>query len=420
MKLAKIFISVLFMALIVTTTGCSIHGDNDPNSLKIWISPWDSLTGDDFDRYITQPVAQKYPDIRIQKLVKPITEKTFNEFKKKGVVPDVIITTSPFLQDLKPFGYLSDVGPWLATTGIDLGRLDPLAVESVKNAGGEGVLTGIPFIRQFNALYYNKDIFDKFKVPYPKDGMTWKEAAVLAARVTKKDGETQVRGLEPDIVIRPASALRVSYIDGQTGQAVVNNDKWRKVFDTLKLIYDIPGNQGITKLKEAFGQFFDQKQLAMLPGINWLHDLEALQSPPSWDIVSYPTFDDAPATGPQFDGHVLVVTEASKHKAQSAQVLETLLSDEVQMQLSQNGRVSVLADNKMKAAFGSNVPQYKQKNLQAIFKTNPAIPNAPTVSDQPAGVIMDQAMQKVVRGSTVEQALKDADDQINLYLYLKE
>jgi hypothetical protein len=167
---------------------------------------------EEFDRFIAQPVARKYPAIRIRKLVKPITEKTHNEFKKNGIVPDVILTTSSALLDLKPLGYLSDIGPLLATSGFDLGRLELNAVESVKVASGQEVLVGIPFIRQFNALYYNKDIFNKFNVPYPNDGMTWREAAALAARVTNKDGETQFRGLEPDIVVRPASALRVYLI----------------------------------------------------------------------------------------------------------------------------------------------------------------------------------------------------------------
>jgi multiple sugar transport system substrate-binding protein len=385
------------------------------------ILPWNSLTDEEFERFIAQPVSRKYPAVRIRKLVKPITEKTHNEFKKNGIVPDVILTTSSALLDLKPLGYLSDIGPLLTTSGFDLGRLEPNAVESVKAAGGQGVLVGIPFIRQFNALYYNKDIFNKFDVPYPNDGMTWREAAALAARVTKKDGETQIRGLEPDIVVRPASALRVNYIAGHTRQAMVNNESWRKVFDMLKQIYGIPGNQGLTELREAYEQFFEQKQLAMLGGINWLHDLEALRNPPDWDIVSYPTFDEAPATGPQFDGHVLVVTEPSRHKLEAAHVLDILLSDDVQTSLAQNGMVSVLADNKMKTVFGSSVPLYRQKNMQAVFKTSPAIPNVPTESDQPAGVIMSEAIRKMVlHGKTVEQTLKDAEDQINLYLYLKE
>lgn len=56
---------------------------------------------------------------------------------------------------------------------VDVGKLNKVAVDSVKTASGYNYLIGIPWTMHFHPLYYNKDIFDQFGVTYPKDGITW-------------------------------------------------------------------------------------------------------------------------------------------------------------------------------------------------------------------------------------------------------
>ena len=48
-------------------------------------------------------------------------------------------------------------------------------------------------------VYYNKKVFDEFKVPYPKDGWTWDEFLATAQALTKDtngDGKTDVWGIQ--------------------------------------------------------------------------------------------------------------------------------------------------------------------------------------------------------------------------------
>jgi multiple sugar transport system substrate-binding protein len=413
--------AVLFIAAVLffVMTGCDIQ-IGDRNTVTILISPWDSLTEKEFDRYIVQAVHQKYPEIQIKKLVKPITQETFNDFKTKGTTPDIIITASPFLQDLKPFGFLHNIEALLQQSGFDTSRLDPMALESVAIEGGDKYLTAVPFIRQFNALYFNKDIFDKFHVPYPQDGMTWQDAAQLAAKVTRLEGGVQYRGLEADKIVRPASALRPVYVDPRTKQSIVVNDTWKLVFETIKPIYDIPGNKEITELTDAFQQFFGEGRLAMLGGLNWLHSIEQMDVKFKWDLASYPVFKQAPGAGMQLDAHVMVITETSKNKDKAAKIVQTVLSDEVQLDVSKNGRVSVLADDKVKRAFGESMDLLKGKNAQAIYKTAPTKPIEPSPYNGPGGVIMAEAMRDaVLRGKTIDKVLQEANENMNLYLYMK-
>ena len=52
----------------------------------------------------------------------------------------------------------------------------------------DGKIYGIPFRKDNNLIYYNKDLFDKAGVPYPEDGMTMAEYHELAARMTSGTG----------------------------------------------------------------------------------------------------------------------------------------------------------------------------------------------------------------------------------------
>lgn len=50
----------------------------------------------------------------------------------------------------------------------------------------DGKLYGIPAGFTTRVVYYNKKLFDEAKVPYPKDGWTWKEFQDIAAKLSDK------------------------------------------------------------------------------------------------------------------------------------------------------------------------------------------------------------------------------------------
>ncbi|NOU90117.1 extracellular solute-binding protein [Paenibacillus sp. LMG 31460] len=43
-------------------------------------------------------------------------------------------------------------------------------------------------------LYYNKDIFDKFGISYPRNGMTWDEVYDLAKKLNRTEDGISYRG----------------------------------------------------------------------------------------------------------------------------------------------------------------------------------------------------------------------------------
>lgn len=61
-------------------------------------------------------------------------------------------------------GAWADISPLAKAAGFDLSKYDPALIDFTKD---EGVLVGIPFALFPSFIYYNKDLFDEAKLPYP-------------------------------------------------------------------------------------------------------------------------------------------------------------------------------------------------------------------------------------------------------------
>lgn len=93
-------------------------------------------------------------------------------------------------------GLTEDLNPYVKQFNMDLNRIDPIVLDTVRKTSGDGKLLGIPISGNVVMMYYNKDIFDRFAVPYPKDGMTWDEVYDLARQLTRSDGAVKYRGFD--------------------------------------------------------------------------------------------------------------------------------------------------------------------------------------------------------------------------------
>jgi multiple sugar transport system substrate-binding protein len=332
-----------------------------------------------------------------------------------GEAPDMTILTNTDMFELMETKLNYPLTDFIKKNNIDLSRFQEEAIDSVKMSSGLDELIGLPYTLHFSALYYNKDIFDKFAVPYPKDGMTWEDARELAKKVTRNEGGVQYRGLEFNMVTRQIDQLSVPYVDPVTFKAIFNNDKVKRVFEMDKSIYDIPGNNQSIWNNEANELFTKSRTLAMLAANNILFHagLDKLTDF-NWDMVSYPTFPELPGVGLRVDAHVLSVTSASKHKEDALKVLATVISDDVQLEIARNGRLSVLKDKKFKDAFGQNLDFIKGKNIQAAFLTRPAksIIATPYLSDAQSAV--RAAFKEVTeQGKDINTALREAEEKTN-------
>ncbi|TMV45020.1 extracellular solute-binding protein [Paenibacillus mesophilus] len=390
----------------------------DPVTVTIGVRATGYLTEDEIQRYIVQPVAKKYPHITINRIVLDDKANSFENLLASNSLPDIIFHTSLLLPDLKRLKADQDLTESIKKTNIDLNKFNPTALEAVKITSENSYLMGVPYTMHFNALYYNKDIFDKFGASYPKDGMTWQELTELAKKVTRQEDGVQYRGFEPDSVYRAGSQLGLPLVDPKTFKSLGNTDQWKKVTEMVRDIYEIPGNSTIQTFSSGVNAFVKDRKLAMLAGLNWLPNLAEVKDQfPNWDMASYPTWKDQPGVGTQIDLHVMVVPNTSKHKEAAAQVIETVVSEEVQLDMARNGRVSILKDKKYQDEFGKNLEFLKGKNVPAVFKSAPTKPFPSTIHANKAFNEITKVMTQVVKNKVdVNTALRSYDELMDKYI----
>ncbi|GAA4843015.1 sugar ABC transporter substrate-binding protein [Paenibacillus vulneris] len=391
--------------------------NKDPVTVTFGIRP-SYMTDNEIQRYIIDPVKKKYPYITVDIVKLDDKNNSFEKLLVAGALPDINVTNSLTLQGTKLLGIQEDMTAIIKENNYDLSRFQSELLDTVKANNQTDYLVGIPYYVQFNALYYNKDIFDKFGVPYPKDGMTWYEVTELAKQMTRMDNGVQYRGLEPDSVYRPASQLSLPLIDPKSYKSIVNTDQWKTVLEMVKNVYSIPGNNKVQPFSPGVNAFVKDRTIAMLAGLNNLGNLAEVKDVwNNWDLASYPVFAERPGIGTQADMHIMLMSPSSKVKDAAFKVMTTVVSDEVQLDMSHMGKGSVLKDKKFQEEFGKDLDFLKGKNIQAVFKTKPAPAFPPTEFASEAFNQITNLMKTIMKENMdVNTAMRQYNEQMDKFI----
>jgi multiple sugar transport system substrate-binding protein len=313
---------------------------------------------------------------------------------------------------------VDDLTPEIKKFHFDLGRLAPAAIQASQSYSGTGGMLFMPYYFQSIVLFYNKNIFDKFGVSYPKDGMTWEETIELVKRLSRTEGGQLYRGLDfpiPSIVGN--SQLSLAVTDPKTNKAVINTDGWKHWFNVIKGVYEVPGNELEAKLVNKQNDYFMKDQtLAMLISVDSTIP-ELITSEPAglnWDMVTMPTFREAKDTGMMVNAPYYAITPTSVHKDQAFQAIGELLSDQAQLNSSRNGRLTVLNNPDINKELGSGLPALKGKNIAALYKLKFADHAVGTPYDKFA---LNSAVKSfrdvIINHKDVNTALREAEEEAN-------
>ncbi|MDF2721350.1 MAG: family 1 extracellular solute-binding protein [Paenibacillus sp.] len=356
------------------------------------------------------PMKKKYPHITLVN-VKNEKGSSLPELVAAGNAPDLIQGPgAKYTFDLEKLGLLYDISGEIKNQKFDLNRIDPLALEGLKPYFPNGKIFGLPITMNNTALYYNKDIFDKFAVPYPKDGMTIDQIYDLAKRVTRSDNGLQYRGFEFATNIQTQyNQLSLPLVKDNV--AAFNSDGWKAWFNSMKRFYELEGMQSLKS--NSSDAFIKERTLAMYSVTNIMSTIGTTDL--NWDMVSMPTFAQAPKKGIQVFGPVLYVSNTSKHKEDAFSIIAQFLSDEVQIQRARGGEPPVLKNADIKKQFGADRDYLKGKNVAAFFY-NDVAPSPQLVSkyDIIAATELETAFKNVIAGKDdVNTAIRLAEESAN-------
>ncbi|CAG7626662.1 ABC transporter substrate-binding protein [Paenibacillus allorhizosphaerae] len=353
---------------------------------------------------IGKEIKAKFPHVTI-KFIATGKGTTPAELAISGQPIDLIISSIYSYPVLADNSLLYDMSDLIAKNKYDIGRLEPSAIEFQK-LFGNGAIYGFPVSSTPVALFYNKDIFDKFGVPYPKDGMTWDETYELAKKLTRTDGGTPYYGFATRYpFMYNTNQLSLSYYNPKTQSVTVSDDKFKLFMENFTRFVQIPGNE-----KATTDMFMKEKNVAMMAYQIGRWDFD------SWDMVSMPTFKEAPGVGPQNYSTFMNISSTSKYKDQAFEILMALTSDEYQMNISKSGTLPIVRTPEVIKAFGQTADaasgrNFRGKNVSAFFPQKRPTPSFVTKYDDAIAKRMNTAFADMAAGTKdAVTALREAQE----------
>jgi multiple sugar transport system permease protein len=285
---------------------------------------------------------QLHPGIRLQ-LIKQNEGRKEETMIAGGDAPDIInfgmdrvhyYVTAGVLRDLRPFMTPEEVA--------DTADFFPVAMQPFRQNGHVyGLPWGyVPFI-----LFYNKNLFDKHKIPYPSDRWSWDDYERAAKAMTVD--------IDGDGVNDQFGASFAQWQDGyycwiyQNGGSVLNADRSRATFDDPRVVAAVEFLRKLTrddrvmpteanKPKAAGVGLFEAGRLAMNgpTGSFYIPTYRGYEKV-DWDIASVPA-------GPSGKGTMVApsafgVSSQSRHPREAWALVRFLGSVEGQQILAASG-----------------------------------------------------------------------------------
>lgn len=264
------FIVLLLVIYLIVMAGLWMSKRNhlhqhEEEAITVTVSVWSDASKVKLDQF-TERLKQIYPDVLLQ-MEKP-TYSHLHDLLKQKSPPDLLyVDKKDNLEKLK-----ADFPNWFE-------RVLSIAPTSVPAA-----------------LYYNKDIFDRFGVSYPVAGSTWEELAPLIERLTRYEEGIQYQGLAADMSflyshLSPEEPLPQQMSDPNYANIEMNWKQWvLKVKELFAL--SVSENMALTMFREQ--DFIREHTIAMWAGPDMSATFAGYEGQlMDWDLIPYPVFADS-------------------------------------------------------------------------------------------------------------------------------
>lgn len=391
---------------------------DEPLTLTLY-STGATFTDVEFEAMIAGPIHAKYPNVTIERITPAAT--TTPEEVLSTHVPDLIFGSVQ--QRVIRTGVYQDLRELIKVHEFDESRLKPVGYDYIKDitkGKGDAVLA-LPFNINQHVLYYNKDIFDKFGVPYPtEEQLTWDQAIEIGKQLTRTENGVNYIGLVVDNLTGLNKSLGSSYLDRETGQAALDTPEWLRIFELYKQIVDIPGYVAPDGTWNwTRDHFMKDQNIAMR--VSWLANmvgpLEELRQQGvefNWDIAPVPNFEDQLGKTREAQIHSISVNSQSPHQDEAFQVIAELLSDEGQRIIAKNGRVPAIINPELEKDYGAEIPVLQGKTVQNVFIGEPILEHYQHPYESEITKRLTEAAEDIaIHGLDVNSAIRKATEAIN-------
>ncbi|RKP55305.1 extracellular solute-binding protein [Cohnella endophytica] len=231
---------------------------------------------------------------------------------------DVMIFDLGMLGQLVNENLLKQLDPLLKEDKIDVNDFVPTVIEGIKDQGNNFIYGLTPTFTPA-ALFYNKTLFTKQGVEFPKDGMSWDDVFNLAKRMKSGSGKDSVFGFTFNQwgagdnfwdVQNFAAPLQLKMFDAKGETMTVNTPQWEAVWksvtdlykdhvtphqEDMQAMYEEPAKDSIRNPFQ--GQLFLNNKVAMTIGnYDMINQIQQLNDNADklkinkldWDVVTVP------------------------------------------------------------------------------------------------------------------------------------
>lgn len=356
--------SLSIVLIVALLAGCSFGAGNDgldkkkQESLKVMFYEESSF----YEEY-GMLFSALYPNIDIQVLstsgiyagenvdYEAATLKFIEDEK-----PDIVLLQADQYKKLASEGKLYDLDPSIEKDKYNTEGLVPGMIDYLKELGG-GKVYGLTPNFYSQAVYYNKELFDKFKIPHPTDQMSFDEMIQLARQFpTEGEEKERVYGLKfgySESLFELASMLATSegiqFVNPAKKEMTINSDAWKDVYQTAldalnsKALYFENRSQDMSVSSNSYEEHilrdpFISGRLAMVFGDNnYISQIKQAEDNikdktlivKNWDLVTVPVSKQNPDQSSYMSfNNLLAITEQSPNKEAAWKFLQYVTGDE--------------------------------------------------------------------------------------------
>lgn len=415
-KLLALAISAIMLFGVLTACGGQTTGAGSQEKVTIKFASWsargNAVNSKDYIDYFQEA----NPNIKIDFMA--ITEGNYQEKLTTMVAaktaPDVMLAWECFIGEYAKNKSIIQLDDYIKkTNAFKVDDLVPAVTVLGQQTGGT---FGLPWCMAAELAYYNKDMFDKAGVAYPKDDWTWKDFEDMAKKLTiVQDGKTVQWGADA------ISFQGIWYSTiGATGENIIDKDNKVVLGEgakkALQWEYDLTNTLKVCPPPSASGtnavDLFSAGKAAMTRTGNWMIGTYMGIKDFKWDIVPLPK--DSRQYTTTHTG-LYCISADSKYKDAAWKFIEYSMGDKGQEEINKqssnaSARKSITAKGfyKVTGANGSPTNWKAYEDSLAFGQFGYAMANSGVTN---AGVSNFNAA--LMGQMTVDEAIQKTNDEAN-------
>ncbi|MDF2722511.1 MAG: family 1 extracellular solute-binding protein [Paenibacillus sp.] len=380
----------------------------------------DLIYNEYYTSYMEPHIKKKFPNVKIEYYRYGEQNVSIESMVADKKVPDIYATATGRYPLYADKGIFANLDPIAKANKLDLSVFEDTMLQSIRNISGKDELFALPYTYGINPLFYNKDIFDRYGVAYPKDGMTWdsKELRDMLVKLNRpQDGVSGIVFQLSQLIL--SNQLSLPLVDAKTEKAAVQTPGFKTIVDTFAELYRLGGKTSDADF-DSSGQkaFMTSQKAAMWAGnaaFANLLDLDKKGQGFNWDVVSLPTFKEAPGMGTQYSGAIWSVSNVNGKQDLAAHIAYWLTSSkEIQIEGGGLLRFPTLKDAEVKASYGKGEKLMENKNVKGLLVNKVPVSVKATLYDGNANSILVAKTMEVLKGTKDSNtALREAGEEID-------